>query len=185
MYLGANFPFLPNLITPFIRDTFRNTKSSAENDTFLSIRVRKTLLPVESYPQSLLNNGNFSEVFCTNFCADNCLSPISIKHPKHILKILNGPFRLTISLKMKGCTEVQSSTQRLMQHLINQLMQLLYYRSPVYADVCKTARWLLLTASAITFALPGWQRIEHSKFFNIFIRLVKVRVTLVLKSTNP
>ena len=119
------------------------------------------------------------------FGADNCLSSISITHPKHILKILNGPFRLTISLKMKGCTEVQSSTRSLMQHLINQLMQLLYYRSPFCADGCKTARWLLLTASAITFALPGWQRIEHSKFFNIFIRLLKVRVTLVLKSTNP
>ena len=89
--------------------------------------------------------------------------PKFITHPKYILKSLNGPFRLTISLRMKGCTEVQSSTQSLMQHLINQLMQLLYYRSPFWADVCKTARWLLLTASAITFALLWWQRIEHSK----------------------
>ena len=33
MYLGASFPFLPNLITPFIGDIFKNTKSPAENNT--------------------------------------------------------------------------------------------------------------------------------------------------------
>ena len=33
MYLGASFSFLPYLITSFIGDTFRNTKSPAENDT--------------------------------------------------------------------------------------------------------------------------------------------------------
>ena len=68
--------------------------------------------------------------------------PLTIKihhtHPKHTLQNLNGPFRLTTSLRMKGCTEVQSSTQNLMQHLIIQFIQLFNYQSPFYADVCKT-----------------------------------------------
>ena len=38
MYLGANLPFLSNLITPFIVDTLRNTKSSTENDTYILLR---------------------------------------------------------------------------------------------------------------------------------------------------
>ena len=47
-------------------------------------------------------------------------------------------------------------------------MQLLYYRSPFCADGCKTARWLLLTASANTFALPGWQRNRTLKILQHF-----------------
>ena len=69
---------------------------------------------------------------------------------------------------MKSYTKVQSSTQSLIPLLVNQFMQLPYYRSPFCAEVCKTARWPLITASTITFALPGWQRIGHSKSFNIF-----------------
>ena len=38
IYIGASFSFLSNFITLFIGDTFRNTKSPAENDTSFLLR---------------------------------------------------------------------------------------------------------------------------------------------------
>ena len=96
---------------------------------------------------------------------------IHYTHPNHVLQSLYGPFRLTISLRMKSYTKIQSSTQSLIPPLVNQFMQLLYYRSPFCADVYKTAADLYLRHRQLPSLYQDGKEIEYSKSFNIFIRL--------------
>ena len=79
MYLGACLASLPNLITSFVGDTFRNTKSPAENDTsFLLGSAYYLLIAVFNLYWML---GTPSDVICTSSESNNCLSPTSQDWP--------------------------------------------------------------------------------------------------------
>ena len=110
--------------------------SSISNTKVICI-IFYTVFHMESF-QYLHDNGYMQ------FNQGRMCFPLTTKihytHPNHVLQSLYGPFRLTISLRMKSYTKIQSSTQSLIPPLVNQFMQLLYYRSPFCADVYKTAR---------------------------------------------
>ena len=89
-------------------------------------------------PFQYLHDNGYMQFNQGQMCAP-LTTTIFYTYLKYELQSLYGPFRLTISLRMKKYIKVQSSTQILKPHLVNQFMQL-FIIDLLSADVCKTAR---------------------------------------------
>ena len=183
MYLGARFPFLPNLITPFIGYTSRNTKSLAEKWHIFPLRVCIVLLSTEWRGLSLM----FQLHLLISKTLGQKISLLNLCTPgPHILV----PFRNVPSLSITKsrdwpcCTSnwtfcswallwyaltISKYTNRTLNRDIMHFFSHFNY-NPWSIDSCgsfiidllpvlmyaKLPANFLLKASITTFALPGW-----------------------------